>query len=92
MVFRNGRRRAATTDSSPGSYLTATAPYVGKFGRSLRVRGLDSRVSDQALARDIVLHPAGVLAYSLGCFMVPDGEVAAAVDQLDGGTFLYVAG
>lgn len=78
--------------SSPGSYLTATAPYVGKFGRSLRVRGLDSGVNDQALARDIVLHPAGALAYSLGCFMVPDGEVAAAVDQLAGGTFLYVAG
>ncbi len=78
--------------SSAGAFVTDLRPYAGHYGRSLRVRGLDRGINDNAFARDIVIHPAGRLTFSAGCFMVPDAEADATIDHLAGGVFVYVHG
>jgi hypothetical protein len=76
--------------SSLGSYVTAARTYSGSFGHSLRVRGLEAGVNDNAYRRDIVFHPAGMLSHSLGCFMLPDAQVRNVLDSIAGGSFVYV--
>ena len=56
--------------SCQGVFLTQET-YVGRFGPSLRVRGLNPGINANARARAIIFH-AG-LTYSAGCFMTaPD--------------------
>ena len=83
---------AGSFKSSPGAFVTDRAFYVGHYGRSLRIQGLDDGVNDNAAARDIVFHPAGPYTFSAGCFMVPDAEAQAALDLLVGGVFVYAHG
>ncbi len=83
---------AGSLKSSPGAFVTDRAFYVGHYGRSLRIQGLDDGVNDNAAARDIVFHPAGPYTFSAGCFMVPDAEAQAALDLLVGGVFVYAHG
>ena len=83
---------AGSLKSSPGAFVTDRAFYVGHYGRSLRIQGLDDGVNDNAAARDIVFHPAGPYTFSAGCFMVPDDEAQAALDLLVGGVFVFAHG
>lgn len=76
--------------SSPGSYVTAVRPYEGRFGHSLRVRGLDRGVNDRAWERAIIFHPDLGMSHSLGCFMLPDSVAAGIIDSITGGSFVYV--
>jgi hypothetical protein len=75
--------------SSPGSFVTAEHPYTGRFGRSLRVRGLDPGVNDNVLQRAIIFHPSD-MTHSLGCFMLPEAVAPRIVNAIAGGTFVYV--
>lgn len=84
--------------SSNGAYVTGDF-YPGRYGRSMRVRGLDHSNSN-AEARAIVVHSAwyaepGVLAgngrlgRSEGCFALPHHSLAEVLQRLGPGRFLY---
>lgn len=84
--------------SSNGAYLTSEY-YHGKYGRSMRVRGLDHSNSN-AEARAIVVHTAwyaepnvvaetGRLGRSEGCFALPNRSLQEVLARLGPGRFLY---
>ena len=84
--------------SSSGAYLTSNY-YQGKYGRSMRVRGLDP-TNDNAEARAIVVHTAwyaepnvveetGRLGRSEGCFALPHTSLQEVLARLGPGRFLY---
>jgi hypothetical protein len=88
-----------------GSYATSNGTYVtddyyqGKYGLSLRVRGLDWSNSN-AEARAIVIHNAwyaepemlaqhGQLGRSEGCFAMPKASQYEVMKRLAGGRMIY---
>lgn len=84
--------------TSNGTYIT-DAYYNGKYGLSLRVRGLDWSNSN-AEARAIVIHNAwyaepemlqahGMLGRSEGCFAMPKTSQYEVMKRLAGGRMLY---
>ena len=86
--------------TSRGAYLTS-GTYIGKYGRSQRLIGLDADNS-LALDRAIVVHGApyvdpdliarqGRIGRSQGCFAFAPGEVAAVMDLLGEGRMIYAA-
>ena len=86
--------------TSRGAYLT-TAYYDGKYGRSLRLKGLETANSN-AEARAIVLHPAwyvsddmimkyGKLGRSEGCFAVREADLQTVLDALGPGRLILAA-
>jgi hypothetical protein len=86
--------------SSLGFYATGSE-YVGKHGRSLRLRGLDAGFNDNATARSIVVHGAdyvseafirqtGRLGRSQGCPALPMNVYAPIIDSLKGGAGLFM--
>jgi hypothetical protein len=84
--------------SSAGGYVTGDY-YPGKYGRSLRVSGLDASNSN-AEARAIVVHSAwyaepeqvalhGKLGRSEGCFALSYESLQEVLERLGPGRFLY---
>jgi hypothetical protein len=88
-----------------GSYATSNGTYVtdeyyqGKYGLSLRVRGLDWS-NNNAQARAIVIHNAwyaepemidqhGMLGRSEGCFAMPKKSQYEVMRRLAGGRMIY---
>jgi hypothetical protein len=88
-----------------GSYATSNGAYVtddyyqGKYGLSLRVRGLDWS-NNNAQARAIVIHNAwyaepemiqehGMLGRSEGCFAMPKASQYEVMRRLAGGRMIY---
>ena len=90
--------RVGSEASSSGSYVTS-AYYQGRYGRSMRVRGLDPSNSN-AETRAIVIHTAwyaepnvvaetGRLGRSEGCFALPHTSLREALARLGPGHFIY---
>jgi len=90
--------RFGSLASSDGGYVT-TESYYGKYGLSMRVKGLDWSNSN-AHARAIVIHPAwyaeqthlathGVLGRSEGCFAMSSRSMRETLTRLTPGHFLY---
>ena len=84
--------------TSSGTYTTADY-YQGKYGLSLRVRGLDWS-NNNAEARAIVIHNAwyaepemiqqhGMLGRSEGCFAMPKSSQYEVMRRLAGGRMIY---
>lgn len=84
--------------SSDGGYVVGDY-YYGKYGRSLRLKGLDPS-NDNAEARAIVVHTAwyaepdvvaqqGRLGRSEGCFAFPAASHQEILARLGPGRFLY---
>jgi hypothetical protein len=84
--------------SSNGAYVTGDY-YPGKYGRSLRVAGLDPSNSN-AYARAIVVHSAwyaepevltehGKLGRSEGCFALPYNSLQEVLRRMGPGRFIY---
>ena len=84
--------------TSKGAYMTRSW-YVGKFGTSIRLDGLDATNSN-ALPRAIVMHQAeyarpehidryGRLGRSNGCFAMGPEQFDRALIELAGGRMLY---
>ena len=84
--------------TSAGAYLTADV-YYGKYGRSLRLHGLDPSNSN-AEPRAIVIHSAwyaepeqveqhGKLGRSEGCFALSQLSLQYVLQQLGPGRMLY---
>ena len=90
--------RFGSEASSNGAYVTS-AYYQGRYGRSMRVRGLDY-TNNNAEARAIVVHTAwyaepnvaaetGRLGRSEGCFALPHTSLQEVLARLGPGRFLY---
>ena len=90
--------RIGSEASSDGAYVMGDY-YHGKYGRSMRLRGLDPSNSN-AEARAIVVHTAwyaepdvveqqGRLGRSEGCFALPHTSLREALARLGPGHFLY---
>jgi len=85
--------------TSNGAYVTSEY-YQGRYGRSMRVRGLDHSNSN-AESRAIVVHSAwyaepsmlasndGRLGRSEGCFALPYSSLQECLARLGPGRFLY---
>jgi hypothetical protein len=96
------RQFSNTMDSrqtSLGLFLTE-GTYEGGNGYSLRLRGLDPGVNDQAEARNIVMHGAwyvsaehvrehGRLGRSWGCPALSVEEARPVIETVKGGSFVY---
>ncbi len=83
--------------SSLGSYLIQEK-YVGKYGESLRLDGLEE-TNDNARARAIVLHPSNYVkdtrpkqGRSWGCPAIPYKWIQTVISRSQDGSFLYAYG
>ena len=86
--------------TSPGFYTTG-ATYHGKHGYSLKLRGLEGGINDNAMQRHIVIHGAdyvsekfvarhGRLGRSWGCPALPRETAGQVIDLIKDGTCLFI--
>jgi hypothetical protein len=86
--------------SSLGFYLTGQ-PFTGRHGYSLRLEGMEKGWNDHALQRAIIMHSAyyvseqhirkwGYLGRSEGCPAIPEKLHTAIIDQIKGGSCLFL--
>lgn len=86
--------------SSLGFYLTGSS-FIGRNGYSLRLEGMEKGWNDHALQRAIIMHPAyyvsekhirqcGYLGRSEGCPAIPEKLHTAIIDEIKGGSCLFV--
>ncbi|HEY7636303.1 MAG TPA: murein L,D-transpeptidase catalytic domain family protein [Gemmatimonadales bacterium] len=91
--------QAGSLKSSLGTYVTGSI-YRGSHGLSLRLRGLDRGLNDQAEARGIVIHGAdyvaasvipklGRLGRSQGCPALSPEAAERLIPLVQGGTVVY---
>lgn len=96
-VFSN---KPGTNKSSLGFFLTGRI-YQGKHGLSLRLRGLEPGINNNARERDIVIHPAwyatqayinnhGRLGRSFGCLALPPKMNKKIIMEVRKGSLLFV--
>ena len=105
----SGENMTRAFSNAPGSLMTSLglfvtdASYVGSNGYSLRLRGLDPGINDNAYARAIVIHGAayvsqaiadklGRLGRSWGCPAVRSEIARTLIDTIKGGTAIYAYG
>lgn len=79
--------------SSLGTYITDQI-YNGKHGTSMRVRGLEKGVNDNAFARSIVVHGGSYVGpdkqgTSWGCFTVPNDVAPKLIGLTKGGSIIH---
>ncbi|AHM59791.1 hypothetical protein D770_07640 [Flammeovirgaceae bacterium 311] len=87
--------------TSLGFYITGET-YVGKFGRALRLDGLEQGINNRARERGIVMHgadyvskaiaEAGRLGRSLGCPAVAWDNKDEIIDAIMDKTLMYING
>jgi hypothetical protein len=86
--------------SSLGFYLTGDT-FTGSHGYSLRLEGLEHGWNDHAFGRSIIIHSAdyvseehiqrsGYLGRSEGCPAIPETLNAPIIDEIKGGSCLFV--
>jgi hypothetical protein len=75
--------------SSLGAYLTEDT-YYGRFGYSLRLKGLD-KTNSLARKRLIVFHSSKKMStkWSEGCFSLPEKNTRKIIDMIKGGCLVY---
>lgn len=86
--------RAESHQSSLGFYLTQQT-YTGEHGLSLRMKGLEKGINDQAYRRAIVIHGAtyigeGHMGRSYGCPAVPQRESKKIIHTIKNGSCLFI--
>lgn len=103
----SGQNRAVKFSNVPGSFKSSLGffvtdrTYQGKHGYSLRLRGLERGINDNALMRNIVIHGAeyvssdfirrhGRLGRSLGCPALPFSNYRQVIDLIKGGSCLFI--
>jgi hypothetical protein len=102
----SGGRKATQFSNTPGSlesslglFLTLE-PYLGRHGRSLRLRGLEPGVNDRALERAIVIHGApyvserfaaryGRIGRSWGCPALESATARGVIERIRGGSPVF---
>lgn len=103
----SGQDQATRFSNTEGSHMSSLGAfqtqetYVGRNGYSLRLRGLEPGINDQARERAIVIHGAdyvsegfalqqGRLGRSLGCPAVRSEVARPLIDTIANGSFLFV--
>ncbi len=103
----SGQDQAIRFSNVPGSFKSSLGffvtdrTYQGKHGYSLRLRGLERGINDNALMRNIVVHGAGYvstdfirqhgrLGRSLGCPALPLSQYREVIDLIKGGSCLFI--
>ena len=103
----SGQNRAVRFSNVPGSFKSSLGffvtdrTYKGKHGYSLRLRGIERGINDNALMRNIVIHGAdyvsndfirrhGRLGRSLGCPALPFSQYREVIDLIKGGSCLFI--
>jgi hypothetical protein len=106
---RSGENMATLFSNDADTHMTSLglfvtdASYMGSNGYSLRLRGLDPGVNDNAYERAIVIHGAsyvspvvakslGRLGRSWGCPAVSLGVARPLIDRIKGGSVVYAHG
>ncbi len=91
----------SSNKSCAGAFLSKEN-YIGKYGKSMRVEGLEIGINSNARMRNIVFHPVtqfkikgitipGCYAYySLGCFAVSNDNMLKIAEVVSEGSFIYV--
>lgn len=85
-----------------GFFLTL-GEYDGKYGYSLRLKGLEENINSNAEQRAIVIHGEesseekylkehGILGRSWGCPVLPLSKVQEIIDYIKGNTVLFIFG
>ncbi|MEG0236193.1 MAG: murein L,D-transpeptidase catalytic domain family protein [Cetobacterium sp.] len=83
--------------SSPGFFVTENS-YIGAYGYSLRLKGLEKGINDKAKERAIVIHGsqyanpipgAKSLSKSLGCPAIPKELSKEVIDLIKNGSVIY---
>ncbi|MBS1661190.1 MAG: murein L,D-transpeptidase catalytic domain family protein [Bacteroidetes bacterium] len=88
--------------SSLGFYLTGDT-FIGQHGYSMRLEGMEKGVNDHVFSRAIIMHPAdyvseehiqqwGYLGRSEGCPAIPEEVNRPIIDEIQGGSCLYIYG
>ena len=102
-----GENKAVTFSNQPGSLATAQGFYLtgstynGKHGYSLKLKGLEKGVNDNAESRAFVIHGAdyvsedfiklhGRIGRSWGRPALPSELSKEIIDEIKGGTLLYI--
>jgi len=103
----SGQNRATSFSNAPGSFKSSPGFFVtdrtyrGKHGYSLRIRGLERGINDNAEMRNIVIHGAdyvssdfirrhGRLGRSLGCPALPFSQYRQVIDLIKDGSCLFI--
>jgi hypothetical protein len=97
---RSFSNKASSYQSSLGFYIT-TDTYQGRHGYSLRLKGCEKGINDNADARAIVIHGAdyvsedfirqnGFLGRSHGCPALPQEVSTALIDIIKGGSCMFI--
>jgi len=103
----SGENKATTFSNEPGSLATAPgfyltlSTYYGKHGYSLKLKGLEMGINDNAESRAIVIHGAGYVSEdfikaqgrigrSWGCPALPVEVSKEIIDCIKDGVLLYV--
>ena len=92
--------RISSHESSLGFYITGST-YNGKHGYSLRLKGIEEKINDNAMKRAIVMHSAnyvsehfiesyGRLGRSFGCPAVPVENHRFLIDLIKNNTCLFI--
>jgi hypothetical protein len=93
--------RPGSLKSSIGVFETTDSPYIGNNGYSLRLRGLEQGINDNAYDRAIVIHGAwyadsdiirryGQLGRSWGCPAVSDRLARPLINTIKEHTLVFV--
>lgn len=83
--------KIGTKKSCVGAFLTLNS-YYGKWGYSMKIKGLDYGINDNAYVRAIVFHSNIVqrTTWSEGCFATPDLINKRLIDLVKDGCLVYV--
>lgn len=83
--------KVGSNRSSKGNFLTAEV-YSGRYGRSMKIKGLDKGVNDNVCARAVVFHSDRKMPYlwSNGCFATPEDVNRRIIDRTQGGVLVCV--
>jgi hypothetical protein len=88
---RNYSNISGCNKSSKGGFISK-GTYIGGFGYSMIIRGLDKGVNDNVQSRKIIFHSTKKMLtpWSDGCFATPDDVNQKLIDLTKNGTFIYV--
>jgi len=100
MVATSFSNQPGSLKSSFGVFVTDSSPYMGNNGYSLRLRGLESGINDNATRRAIVFHGAwyaspdiisrhGQLGRSFGCPAVSDRIAKPLINTIRNNTIVF---
>lgn len=80
--------QSGSNKSCIGTFITM-GTYSGKFGYSLRIKGVSANLNTNALSRTIIFHTG--LTYSNGCFMTDSKTNKRLINLIKGGSLVYVS-